>query len=532
MNPFLLMMLSSLKNNDDNNNSYKYIILLSMILPYIMKYIPFKDIYEYFLDTYISKKDIVSITIPSHTVPVIKGYGTTTPITKNVYSPVFNSIIYYIKTNIKENKIQYDNFIETITLNAELAIHYDDETRNKNNQYSLIPISNKKVLITDKIYCEINDIETKDKGNEDDSNKNDNKSNIKNIKKNNFVIILSIDKKYGNEFEILNNFIDKCSNEYKSFIDNKDDKNLYIYEYKYCDKTENNIDVFFDCHLMNHNKDLNVNIFFEDKQKLIKYINQFIYNQSKKNIAEQKFMRSGVTYKGAIVLTGPPGCGKTSFIKGAAKHTNRHIIIINLGKIKTCQELEAIFRKRIFCGKTLEGEQIMFVLDDVDAMNDNIIQSRKKDEHEQKLSDSGKNESELVQLVKLMETGNSSNVKYTNSINSDTVNLSCLLNILDGIIELNGVMIIMTTNHPEKIDPALIRPGRFDFIYEFKKATRKIIKEMIQFKFELSNHEMERYHELDSIKDYILSPAEVQSICFKNDNVIDSINDIILATQK
>ena len=88
--------------------------------------------------------------------------------------------------------------------------------------------------------------------------------------------------------------------------------------------------------------------------------------------------------------------------------------------------------------------------------------------------------------MKLIETTSStSTVKLINA-QSDAINLSCFLNILDGIIELHGVMIIMTTNHPEKIDEALIRPGRFDFKYEFKKASKKIIKEMLEFKFELS----------------------------------------------
>jgi len=129
-----------------------------------------------------------------------------------------------------------------------------------------------------------------------------------------------------------------------------------------------------------------------------------------------------------------------------------------------------------------------------------------------------------------MESG-SSNVKFTSS-NNDNVNLSCFLNILDGIIELHGIMIIMTTNHPEKIDEALIRPGRFDFKYEFKKASRKIIKEMLQFKFELSQSQIDKYCEHMNIKDEILSPAEIQSISFKNDNIIDCINDIVLAAQK
>jgi chaperone BCS1 len=106
------------------------------------------------------------------------------------------------------------------------------------------------------------------------------------------------------------------------------------------------------------------------------------------------------------------------------------------------------------------------------------------------------------------------------------------LNILDGIIELHGVMIIMTTNHPEKIDEALIRPGRFDFKYEFKKASKKTVKEMIQFKFDLTNEEMDKYMEHMNIKDEMLSPAEVQSICFQNNDVKKCIDEIIFASQK
>ena len=115
---------------------------------------------------------------------------------------------------------------------------------------------------------------------------------------------------------------------------------------------------------------------------------------------------------------------------------------------------------------------------------------------------------------------------------NDSVNLSCFLNILDGIIELHGIMIIMTTNHPEKIDEALIRPGRFDFKYEFKKATVSVLKDMLNFKFELSSNEIDQYTELNNLKDHVLSPAEIQSICFKNNNIIDCINDIIQAYQK
>ena len=44
----------------------------------------------------------------------------------------------------------------------------------------------------------------------------------------------------------------------------------------------------------------------------------------------------------------------------------------------------------------------------------------------------------------------------------DKLNLSGILNVLDGVVETPGRIVIMTTNHPELLDPALIRPGRID----------------------------------------------------------------------
>merc|ERR1712054_394270 len=44
----------------------------------------------------------------------------------------------------------------------------------------------------------------------------------------------------------------------------------------------------------------------------------------------------------------------------------------------------------------------------------------------------------------------------------DKLNLSGLLNVLDGVVDTPERIVVMTTNHPEILDPALIRPGRID----------------------------------------------------------------------
>ena len=66
----------------------------------------------------------------------------------------------------------------------------------------------------------------------------------------------------------------------------------------------------------------------------------------------------------------------------------------------------------------------------------------------------------------------------------------------------------MTTNHPELIDPALLRPGRIDIKQEFKRCTTSIIKEMIEFFF---NQESDI--DVSQLHDYVSSPADIISAC-------------------
>ena len=58
------------------------------------------------------------------------------------------------------------------------------------------------------------------------------------------------------------------------------------------------------------------------------------------------------------------------------------------------------------------------------------------------------------------------------------VTLSGLLNCMDGITAPEGVVIVMTTNFPERLDAALLRPGRIDYRMNFGPATREQIERM------------------------------------------------------
>ena len=113
----------------------------------------------------------------------------------------------------------------------------------------------------------------------------------------------------------------------------------------------------------------------------------------------------------------------------------------------------------------------------------------------------------------------------------DELTLECVLNVLDGIIELHNTMIIFTTNHLEHIDPAFTRSGRIDFQHEFKLASINIIKEMLHKirNIDCENPEYNDY--FANMTDYVISPADIQNICFKytNEEVTEILTDIVTA---
>merc|ERR1712187_1052810 len=77
---------------------------------------------------------------------------------------------------------------------------------------------------------------------------------------------------------------------------------------------------------------------------------------------------------------------------------------------------------------------------------------------------------------------------------SDRLNLSGILNALDGVVDSPNRILIMTTNHPEKLDPALIRPGRIDkkFLLTYMAGPQSCLMVGHYFQMELSIEDQDR----------------------------------------
>ena len=87
------------------------------------------------------------------------------------------------------------------------------------------------------------------------------------------------------------------------------------------------------------------------------------------------------------------------------------------------------------------------------------------------------------------------------------------MNCLDGYILGKESIIIMTTNYPEKLDKALIRPGRIDVHLKFEYCTRDQLQEMYEFITKSKD-----LLELENVDDYKISPCEANNVMIKHRN--------------
>ena len=176
----------------------------------------------------------------------------------------------------------------------------------------------------------------------------------------------------------------------------------------------------------------------------------------------------------------------------------------------------------------------MYIFPDIDRMRDIINKQENEVKSESPIiaeNSEKTKENEILGAILKEVTTNSDNdylIKPQKSSDIDApLNLSKLLNILDGIPERTGQIVMMSTNHPEKLDDALLRPGRIDCMIELKKASYKSAELMIENFFEkkLTKTEKEKLQKIDRM----FSPAELFKLCSEN-KTIDKVISIVQYT--
>lgn len=211
------------------------------------------------------------------------------------------------------------------------------------------------------------------------------------------------------------------------------------------------------------NKKTFESLFYEDKGALIGLLDRF---------------KSGTMYpahipmdnKLGILLYGPPGTGKTGTISAIANMLGRNLILVNFTQITNCKQLDSIFEKATV-------KTSIFVFDEFDCILDAL--GKKEEAEKQPKNDWGglllaAEGDERKEIISMMKAGIGRGA-------DSPIDLAYLLQKLDGLVSAEDRIIIATTNHPDKINPALLRPGRFDIKLCLGNCTQKMVAEILQY---------------------------------------------------
>jgi hypothetical protein len=310
---------------------------------------------------------------------------------------------------------------------------------------------------------------------------------------------------YEHDVQHLQEFVDNCNAAYERRMANKLGTHRYYFDQMVQSKAKGNMQNPLPTTHLVYTKAKFVtsrtfdNVFFEDRARVQSRTQFFLQRRD-------WYDAKGIPYTLGFLYHGPPGTGKTSTIKAIANEGRRHIINIQLSEIKTKQQLQHLFFNDeiyVFNGANTEKYIIpiaerLYVIEDIDAMGDAVLKREWKkpvvpEKPKEKVGDAWMDNKEHDDEIK------------------DPIDLSFLLNLLDGTLEASGRILAISSNFPERIDRALIRPGRIDMIVHFKKCNRQILREMVSNFYDITLDDWTT-DELD----YKWSPAEVNQILFRN----------------
>ncbi|CAN0919196.1 AAA-ATPase At5g17760 [Linum grandiflorum] len=185
------------------------------------------------------------------------------------------------------------------------------------------------------------------------------------------------------------------------------------------------------------------------------------------------YKRVGRAWKRGYLLHGPPGTGKSSLVAAMANYLKFDVYDLQLASITSDSELRRIL--------TAMGNRSILVIEDIDCSCD------------------------------LPDRTTGSNLVPNNNVLQIT--LAGLLNFIDGLWSSCGEerIIVFTTNHKEKLDPALLRPGRMDMHIHMSHCTNEGFKVLANNYLGINGDESHKlFGEIGGlIEEAKVSPAQV-----------------------
>lgn len=298
----------------------------------------------------------------------------------------------------------------------------------------------------------------------------------------------------------IGDFIKKCYDEYVDVIHPEVQTTKYMYV-----QTESDDSPRFKRYVINNMTTFN-DVFFPEKDRMIEMIRR---------------VNEGKLKKLSMLLHGIPGAGKTSIIKALINETKRNVIMVKLSFVKNDSMLDDIFHGETIIRNDANSSKGSCMFDDIPISDRIYILEDVDAESEAVLSRQYKKP--VTTIKKDIEITDDDDKKKSPEIKSNSesgLTLSGILNVLDGVKELNNTFVIMTTNHPEKLDPALVRPGRMNLNIEMKKALA-VEGNKIAKKYFGKNLPRGVLH------DYAFSPAEIEGFALMSESIEDMAKVIL-----
>ncbi|XVE83856.1 hypothetical protein DITRI_Ditri16bG0121500 [Diplodiscus trichospermus] len=210
---------------------------------------------------------------------------------------------------------------------------------------------------------------------------------------------------------------------------------------------------------------------------------------------KEYYAKIGKAWKRGYLLYGPPGTGKSTMIAAMANFLNYDVYDLELTTVKNNVELRRLLIE-------ISNKSII-VIEDIDCSLDLTGQREKKKKNE--------NDEEMDPISKKAKEEERKDSEVT---------LSGLLNFIDGLWSACGGerIIVFTTNHIEKLDPALIRRGRMDKHIEMSYCRFEAFKVLARNYLDIDSHPL--YEEIRRLlKETDMTPADVaENLMLKSDD--------------